>query len=544
MADPDTSLPVPAFAKPLTPYLKNRQEAFQIRQILTLYLQSQIKFAEDGSNGGNQQSQPHLSLCNPQGVVSVDRVSSDFTGLRKEYLEALRENVAARKEYNALANDVASRKLVKQADTAADATHSDGPCAELQTHVALLRDRRRLEKLKVFEDHLARLNRPDVSDLDHLYKSGRSSRSQGVDQLDGQVADGSVDSKEMREELGQLVYKLEKAVLRAKSQLDREKRLLEELKASRESLQERSVSAGLRVAALQRIRDELVQWVEEKLVASGGEGNDYLQQFSQDEVDDISKAIEERKEQIKEQYASYVEARRALLDAISVASQPLASPPAKSPIRSTPEKSTTGEILDTEVLDLLPYASEVLLPLSKNQKSLALQKTYLSGILAKEKSTARRMLDRLSDESHLLPEYPLLARQPRYKQAVAAIGSRSSAESSEQNKPDEILSRAQAWAFASDAARTHERAYVEEKTDVGKEMTESAEQTLKEIYEIIHQDYEEDHDAAVSQDEGDIWASEIRPTRSRTRQARTEKRTQGRGPWSGLNGRVGVVGEV
>ncbi|KAL1867599.1 carbamoyl-phosphate synthase (glutamine-hydrolyzing) cpa2 [Paecilomyces lecythidis] len=543
MADhPDTSISIPPFAKPLAPYLKSRQEAFRIRQILTLHLQSQIKFAEDGSNGGNQQSQPHLSLCNPQSVVSVDRVPADFSGLRKEYLEALRENVAARREYNALAEDVTSRKLMRQTNVAADAPPSNEPSTELQTYLALLRDRQRLQKLRVFEDHLARLDAPDTSDLDRLYKSGQSSL--GTHQLDGQMESGTSDSSAMREGLGQLVYKLEKAVLRAKSQLDREKKLLEELQATRESLEERSASPGVKVAALQRIRDELVQWVEAKLVASGGEGNDYLPQFSQDEVDDMSRAIEERKGQIKEQYASYVEARRALLDSISVASQPLASPPAKSPLKSTPEGRPTGEVLDMEVLDLLPYASEVLLPLSKTQKSLALQKTYLSGVLAKEKSTARRMLDRLSDESHLLPEYPLLARQPRYKQAVAAISSRSTGESSEQGKPDEILSRAQAWAFASDAARTHERAYVEEKTDVGKEMAESAEQTLKEVYEIINQDYEEEHEAGASQDEGDIWASEVRPTRTRARQGRTEKRTTGRGPWSGLNGRVGVVGDV
>ncbi|KAJ9361719.1 hypothetical protein C8Q69DRAFT_506088 [Paecilomyces variotii] len=543
MADrPDTSISIPPFAKPLAPYLKSRQEAFRTRQILTLYLQSQIKFAEDGSSGGNQQSQPHISLCNPQSVVSVDCVPADFSGLRKEYLEALRENVAARKEYNALVDDVTSRKLMKQTNVAADARLSKEPSAELQTYLALLRDRRRLKKLKVFEDHLARLDAPDASDLDRLYKSGYSSR--GTDQLDGQMEGGTSGSKEMREGLGQLVYKLEKAVLRAKSQLDREKKLLQELQASRESLEARSASAGVKVAALQRIRDELVQWVEAKLVASGGEGNDYLPQFSQDEVDDMSKAIEERKEQIRDQYASYVESRRALLDSISVASQPLASPPAKSPLKSTTEGSSTGEVVDMEVLDLLPYASEVLLPLSKTQKSLALQKTYLSGILAKEKSTARRMLDRLSDESHLLPEYPLLARQPRYKQAVTAISSRSAAESPELAKPDEILSRAQAWAFASSAARTHERAYVEEKTDVGKEMAESAEQTLQEVYEIINQEYEEEHDAGATPDEGDIWASEVRPTRSRTRQVRTEKRAPGRGPWSGLNGRVGVVGDV
>ncbi|KAL2216377.1 hypothetical protein M432DRAFT_102949 [Thermoascus aurantiacus ATCC 26904] len=545
----DTTAHIPPFAKPLAPYLKSRQEALRIRQALTLYLRSQIIFADDDSTNPGCHLQSHLSLCTPHdAVVGVKRVPPELTGLRKEYLKALQANVAARKEYNAIADEVASRKVKSEADVGIDTAKSGGASPELQTYVALLRDRRRHEKLKVFQHYLNELNGQDAAKPDYLNFSGdRDRQLPAPHEVEAQMETGSQGVGEMGQGLEELIHKLEKAVIRAKRQLDREKKLYEELKAQHEASEVRqngSSSPALRIMALQRTRNELVQWVEEKLVMSGGEEQTPLQELSQDELDEISQSIENRKAQIREQYVAYLDARKALLDTVSAVSQPVTGQPTKVRPQSTCEDKKKAPPPDLDVVDVLPYASEVLLPLSKSQKALALQKTYLSGILAKEKSTTRRILDRLSDESHLLPEYPILARQPRFKHAVAAISSRSPTAGTEQNKTDDIVARAQAWAFASGAARENERDYVEEKTALGTEMAESAKETLKKVYEILNQDHEE---AIRGDDEGkpddrDIWTSEVRSARHRGRQARAEKRTKG--PWSGLNGRVGVTGDV
>ncbi|KAL2004379.1 hypothetical protein VTN02DRAFT_2025 [Thermoascus thermophilus] len=546
----DTATHVPPYAKPLAPYLKSRQEALRIRQALTLYLRSQIIFADNDSTNPGCHSQSHLSLCEPHdAVVGVKRVPPELTGLRKEYLKALQANVAARKEYDAIAAEVASRKVKGEADVGGDTAASGGASLELQTYIALLRDRRRHEKLKLFKHYLDELSGWDAAKPDYLHVApyDRDRELPAPHEFEAQIENESQDHGGPGPGLQELVHKLEKAVIRAKRQLDREKKLLEELKARRESSEHKQngdASPALRAMALQRTRNELVQWVEEKLVTSGGDEKNPLQELSQDEMDDISRSIEDRKAQIREQYTAYLNARKALLDTVSVMSPPATNQPTKVRPQSMCEDKKTVPPSDLDVVDVLPYASEVLFPLSKSQKALALQKTYLSGILAKEKSTTRRILDRLSDESHLLPEYPILARQPRFKNAVAAISSRTPTAGSEQNKTDEVVARAQAWAFASGAARMTEQEYVEEKTAVGTEMAGRAKETLKEVYDILNQDYDgvmggDDEDR---RDDRDIWASEVRSTRYRGRPARAEKRTKG--PWSGLNGRVGVVGDA
>ena len=244
-----------------------------------------------------------------------------------------------------------------------------------------------------------------------------------------------------------------------------------------------------------------------------------LQDIPQDDGHDSASLIEEGKGQIKEQYAAYIKARKSLFETVSVALQPTTnggtavfSPSLPGVTRQSlaPSRSKLG--------DLLLYTSEVLHPLTKVQRSLALQKSYLSGLLAKEKLTARRILDRLNSKSH---------RQPRFKHIATAIGPRSRQPS--EHKADEIVSHAQAWAFASDAARMNEREYVEQKAGLGREMADSAHETLKEVYvdEVIR-DKDEEHDTQ------DILAVDLHLTRYQARQPRGESRVKGL--WSGLNG--------
>lgn len=546
--DPTES--IPPFAKPLAPYIKSRQEALRIRQALTLYLRSHIDFADDDSANSNCHAQSHLALCAPHdAVVDVKRIPLDLTGLRKEYLQALQANVAARKKYNCLVENVTTAKLQREGSLVPSETPSVGEEAGsgLQTYLAFLRDRRRHAKLQVFRHYLLELKARDAarSEYFELNEDCRSQQVPSPGEFDGGGSDlgGAEDGG-----IEGLVHKLERAVIRAKSQLDREKRLLEELKEKR-SLKEQEVSPAAKVMALQRTRDELVQWVEEKLVTVSGNEDSPLQEVPPEEVEESTQLLEERKEQIRKQYAAYVEARRGLLGAISGACQPVAAAASTKPQRrittDNGRNAADSSVPSLDSLNILSFASEILLPLSKSQKALALQKSYLSGLLAKEKYTTLRILNRLSDESHLLPEYPILARQPRFRHAVAAISSRSAADANnEQNKTDEVVALAQAWAFASEAAQENQKEIVEQKAAMGAEITKDAQQTLKEVYSILNQDLDDAvQDDQDKEDEGtDIWAYEARSTRSRGRQTRPEKRPKG--PWSGLNGRVGVTGDA
>lgn len=521
---------IPSFLKQLTPYVKTQQEALRIRQALTLYLRSLIVFNDDTTHTS------HLALCAPTDtVVDVKRIPADISGLRKEYLRALQANIAARRDFLVASDDVTLLRRQRAPRTRnVDPADPQEPGADLRDYVSLLRDRRRYTKLQVFQHYLEELKAKGPTNLDLSEDSNPALLPEGLD------TDGP-EHKDPDTDLEGLVHKLERAVVRARTQLDREKRLFEKIKTQHDARDKApgSVPSAVKAQALQRTRDELVQWVEERLVSEVDPDESLVQDLPPEEIEEAQRLLEQNKVQIKEQYAAYLQARRELLEAASTACQPVTVTP-KPPSRSTHRTEIlTEELPAPHPLDVLSYASETLVPLSKSQKSLALQKSFLSGLLAKEKSTTLRALHRIRDESHLLPEYPLLARQPRFKHAVAALNSRNQSQSPDQNQPDEIVGLAEAWAFASEAAAANERDRVQQKVVMGTEVAQDARKTLGEIYGILNQEMGGAMPEAASETTSDIWASEAHNTRGvGNHSGSREKRPKG--PWSGLHGRVGL----
>jgi hypothetical protein len=529
---------IPPFAKQLAPYVKPRQEALRIRQALTSYLRSFIVFADDTDPSSYNQS--HLALCAPT-ATDVKRIPADLPGLRKEYLKALQVNVDARKDYRAVSGDiVALRRQRAPKSRPVEAVDPQEP-GDLQDYLQLLRDRRRHTKLQVFQHYLEELKAKEADGLGDIDTGEGSSQQQHQLLLQTEGLDAQVSSRNGGgADLEDLVHKLERAVVRARTRLDQERRLFEKVKVQHASRNEASSDETLlKVRALQRTRDELVQWVEERLVTEGDPDESLIQDLPPEEIEEAQRLLEHQKIQISEQYALYLQARRELLDAASRACQPVTvTATTKPPTRPTYKTELfSEEIPAPDPLDVLSYTNETLLPLSKSQKALALQNSYLTGLLAKEKSTTLRALRRLSDESHLLPEYPILARQPRFKHAVAALNPRHSPQSTDQ--PDEVVDLAEAWAFASDAAAANERDYVQQKVVLGTEVAQDAHKLLGEVYGTLNQDL---GGAEGDPDVSDLWASEARSTRKAgmglSGGSRLEKRPKG--PWSGLNGRVGV----
>ncbi|KAJ5666195.1 uncharacterized protein N7477_008643 [Penicillium maclennaniae] len=535
----DTNTHIPPFLKPLAPYVKPRQEALRIRQALTSYLRSLIVF--DDANFPNH-AQSHLALCAPTDtIINVHPIPADLTGLRKEYLKALQENVAARKGLRAVSEDVTSlRRQRTPATRPAEFDDLQDPGANLRDYLLLLRDRRRHAKLQVFQHYLEQLEGKEGVELEGIGAEEDQSPQLLPEGLEADVPARSGPNTDVEA----LVHKLERAVLRSRTQLDREKQLFEKVKAqyaSRGSLASGEISAATKARALQRTRDELVQWVEERLVIEGDPDESIVQDLPPEELEEAQRLLEHQKTQIAEQYTAYLQARRDLLEAASRACQPV-TVTARPSTRTVRTEVPTDEVQPPNGVDVVSYATDTLVPLSKSQKALALQKSYLSGLLAKEKSTTLRVLHRLSHESHLLPEYPILARQPRFKHAVAALNSRN-APQTDQNPPDEVVSLAESWAFASNAAGGHERDYVQQKILLGNEVAQDARKTLEDVYSTLNQDFNEFIGAAEPELAPDICASEARSTGGiqNASAARLEKRP--RGPWSGLNGRVGVLNE-
>ncbi|OJD23776.1 hypothetical protein ACJ73_04872 [Blastomyces percursus] len=533
----------PQFAKPILQYTKARQEALEIRQALTIYLKTQIEFV-DGSPGS------HISLCAPHNATNVKRVPPELNnGLRAQYLKALQANLVAKREYNSVLQEIASQKKDIHSPTSAGGEGLEKKGAQFQTYLGLLRSRREHGKIQIFHHYLEELNKMDAGQAGYLGLAKEQATSrQAAQNLVAYANPTSGSAGGNRSDVETLLNNLERAVLRAKSQADVEKGLLEKLKTQHLPEDVKSVPTSKKLAALRRTHAELVRWVEEKLVMSSSidEQGPVEDQTAIDASDaENIRVLEETKSLIQEQYAAYVNARKALLSVVSTASQPLIAGP-QTPQRQLQPRENQRNTATPDLTLLFPYVSENLLPLSNAQKAPSMLKCYLSAILAKEKWTTCRMLDRLQEESHLLPEYPILGRQPRFKNAVASINRRSSplASQSSPNEASEIVTRAEAWSFAGREEREATKRYIEDRINFGTELAGKAEDTLKEMYELMNQDYEEATAAKEDKKGGepDIWAPESRYSRGRGgRHGRLEKKPKG--PWSGLNGKVGVIGD-
>ncbi|PYH47593.1 uncharacterized protein BP01DRAFT_421876 [Aspergillus saccharolyticus JOP 1030-1] len=525
-----SSTPIPAFAEPLAPYLKSREEAFRIRQALTAYVRSHIIFAENDPENPELYAKSHLTLSVPGEAVSgVERIPPEVTGLRREYLEALQANIAARREYqSAIEKQKACRSQRRQK---AVEVPQCNPSRDLGEYINLLRERRRNAKLQVFQRYLQELKERNRRRAENFEDSVKRLELVVPPEL---LDDESQLSSNTGENVEELMHKLEKAVIRAKTQFDREKELLEELKAQR-NLDEDSLPSNItpatKVLALQRTRDELVHWVEEKLVSAGShEESGSRLDLAPEDLEESARLCEEQRAEVAQQYAEYIEARKAALDAASRACQPIAVPPVPPSTRPTsiiPKKDVAPAPRSLSPMEVLSYTETNLLPLSKGQRAVSLQKFYLSGLLEKEKTNTLRMLNRLRDESHLLPEFPI-PDQRRSNRAAAPASFRQVVNGPEALKKDEIIALAEAWAFASDEAGMNVHEYVEQKLAEGNETIQDARQALEAVCRTLNQDVEstDGNGSEGSQTTG------VRMTRSRSKLERRE--VQPTGGWNDL----------
>ena len=521
--------PVPQFVEPLAPYVDTRDEVLKIRRALTLHLQSQIAFVDD-------EPPSHLLLCSAHNVEHVKDIPPELgSGLRAQYLRALSANVAARKQYNAALEELTRLKEKKR-----NAESKDGPTGkgqELLSYLSMLRARREREKVQIFRQYLAKLNDMEAAQEDYLsadYGRGMMSYAHASGPDTGAITDGPVG-----EDVDAIVYDLERTTLLAQQKLN-----FERTKRDAQKRQESGdVDSGVKLKALIRVRDELVQWAEESLASAAmDDGSAPPDELAKSDCSPLE-SFEEKRARIQTQYEKYLASRQALLRAIHDTTAPL--PTEDTKLNS--QKVLAQERRDENSTDpsmFLPYASRNLLPLSKAQKSTAMQRSYASAMLEKQKWTSCKVLGRLQDESHLLPKYPMHEKQSRLKHALDSITNRRSSfiRSESEDKPNtEMVGYAEAWVFASAAAGSTTSDFIEGKLDIGAEMSRTTEDALREVYQAMDRDYDE----ATTETERQELEGKLTPAaRAITRRKSAmifEK--QVKSPWSALSGKVGVIGD-
>jgi hypothetical protein len=506
------------------------EETMKIRRLLTLYLASLITFPNEQPS--------HFQLCNPETALNVKSIPREVVGLRRQYLKEVQANIKARHDYQQL--------LIQRtgpSETGEDVTDVENGAVRLETHLKLLQLRKRREEVRITRHYLEKLKETNPAK-----DGGLHFRQLPIDedvttvplQVPLEADDGSAD----RDSSGALMKKLERAVIRAKYQLEREERLLAEVKArhSEDGSAAQVNDLGPRLNALAATRDELVRFLEEKMSSDSLEYDNSARSTSGNGAEPTLDR-ERAQEEIQAEYEKYLTARKRLLD---VASTVLSASGGPGPHNTIAGQGT--EVVDSRAeppspvvaqpaLSALPFISKQLLPLLENQKANALQRSYTSKVLSTERRKALDSLELLANESHLLPAYPLMARQARFKNVVSALGGPKKPDHAivkAGENTDEMVRRAEAWAFAAEEAGKAGDGFVMDKVHYGNERLDRAEGSLALLDKLLGKDPQ-------GGDEADIWleAAGVGTENAQNRRARPIQ--QENGPWAGLNGTVGLA---
>ncbi len=537
-------------ATSLAPYIRTRQEALHIRRTLTVYLTSRL-------TGVETVKASCLSLIEPDEAVQPPQIARELSGIRKDYLKELQANIMTRNDFQALA---ARTRAHIAPDSSTNLLSTDTRAVDdvvepiTHTYLALLRQRRRYEKLRILQDYMDVLVEKPAAKADYLDVGRIQMESppllQPPTDMTGYTEPSTSGSS--GHTVDELVARLEKAVLRARHNLENEKKLLADLKARQHSANGKT-NGGTppdresRLHVLSRTRDELINWIEGELAKTESPKsppNNAQYEGTNPEPHHPTKDTEQHVLDIKHKYTKYVEARKTYLAALAEATSPI--PPAVSGehlLRSHKDEVQTRTV-HSAVCSVLPYLSANLLFPLNLQKWTAQQKSHIGTSLSKEQEATIQVLDRLADESHLLPAYPLLATDPRFQNVAKALGSKAMPlqidDRSAGRQQMRTLEMARAWAFAAGAAKASTQDVLDEKLAQGTKHTYSAQDVLGDVRVLLGQGPQRaGTEKAPGIEDEDIWATSAAPrTKRSNHKTKSEGKDSSKSIWFGLQGNL------
>jgi hypothetical protein len=266
-------------------------------------------------------------------------------------------------------------------------------------YVSLLRQRQRYAELQVVQQSLDKLltAKPSTAAADP-----RASIKSAIGEQPDLPAE-RLEQLSQAEEDQTWVFKLKQEVLEARTAMER-------AQAARKKAQDElqgEPSLQVQVHALERARDELVDWVQGEL-AKMEEDSVFLEDASPVKRPlNVAAPVDlaSAETQIRESYNKYVEARAGLLEAhASLQHSADVQIDAENGGQSTPPEESKAMAskpvrLITKLLPYLPHLTQI----ANNERSLLQQSVYLKNQIASADQDIEEALLRLSGESHLLP---------------------------------------------------------------------------------------------------------------------------------------------
>lgn len=491
----------------LTPYIKSREQVNYIRRILAAHL-------GECAQGGPLKSA--LALANGRdadGTVNTD--STPANSVYRQYLDALKENIAARKNFEAARHYDLPGSHTEE--TAAGASALSG----LNERLALLKLHQKRDGLYAVQETLDTLLEQPAADAEFLDSERMLQGTPALPPLPQDVINTMVieQSSSPLEIAGQF-NQLERVVLCAKLLLRQEEQLLQEARQRvRRASQPPSQSAKL--MALGATRDELISWIETELGKASPEMQRAEDEISSDEPDKVDPAaIQAQLGAIKEKYTLYVSARKVLLEMAASKSKPpqMLSANLKSSKRASlaaPSRPPMDHLV-------VPYLAS-LVASSANHKAAVAYRTHISSLLNKTAQTNNRQVSRLAEGSQLLSTFP------------GGVSGRLGTDSGSQAS---IAAAVTPWVKASDAAKMATLESVAETVENGQIALEGLMSTLEGIGKITGKDI------LSNEVDEDTWLGADTPrARRHTRKGSRAISQSSTDPWSKVRGNLGLLGQ-
>lgn len=498
----------------LEPYVKSREQVNYIRRILAVQL-------AECTNDGSARSPLALAASSGEPGTNEKCVS----GLYKEYLDELRKNSIAQKEFDAVQQDIRERPVFEHASRG-----TEDAAAPLQERVALLKLHRKRDTLYAVQETLDSLSERDPASTGFLDQERLFQGTPRLPTIPKNVTNSMVtEQNSSAPDIQSQVNQLEKIVLRAKLQLRQEEQLLREAKSQSNRISQ-PVREATKLDALNTTRDELINWIETELSkasAGGQENGDQESSQSGDKEADPS-TIAAQLDEIKAKYDRYSSGRKELLALMAEGKE---VPPLRNPKTNKTQASHAGKGVPGETMDHLitPYL-EQLLAVSKRQKSLMAQKQHVGHLLSKQNQESGKALAHLAEESQLLQDYPM----------KGSLRRRSGIRNEIRGEQD-LSGRIKPWVFAADSAKMSTLELVAETVDNGQVALEGLMQTLHSLGELTGQ--ESVDETAVGDDTSDVWMPSPQKTPGRTHTGKQAKGKQDNDIWSKLHGNLGLLGQ-
>ena len=375
-------------------------------------------------------------------------IPDEVTGLRRRYLEAVKANAQASSQ---------CAQVLKPSGRGSSVSEAPEYTGLLATRLDELAREKQRSKLDIIDHY--------TMELDRVSRAPSAETSDSVRNEDSSV-DMVIEGPDMERLVQEKLRLLEMAVLQARHKANRERLQLQTIKTSAQSAE--GSGGGNQLQALNMVRRELTGWLEEILVNCSSEE---LNGHSDDGEEQESKSTGE---DVRDAYEQYFKAREKLSSLTGREFRPKS--PTKTGATSTSAEATDAKLPSQPHVDDELITQEQVAISRETKQSHEQMKQYLANVVKDEREDAIDLLQRLADESQLIPAYPILAHSGKFDNATRTFGSRDTAP-----PPDMVVSRAEAWAFAAEASNDTNNATISKHLEQGHQAMSEVQNNLNDL---------------------------------------------------------------